>query len=251
MKTSELWDELKPFALRDIGDVLSARKQIASSEDRTNILLYSASTDKVRSYTADEDGLRGAVGAAEDNDIVVIPPVTIALTQTLTAAKKIAIVGVLSDARVTSYAHKTRIANAADTGARLVYLSGGVSLYNLDVSYTANTSTSRAAITAAGSQNALYNCRISCKNTGGDANGIDVHYTIFVDNCIIYANSTSGYGHGMVGASPGTNVYTRDSEYYGYGGGGGTGIEIQDGVIYNCNVTGTTTGLNVGFVGGG
>jgi hypothetical protein len=75
-RASEVWKEIKPFAIRDMNSMLDS-KAGDSGDDLYAIILYDESAQKIKYYSMSSAGLAGALGASESGDIVWIPAGTI------------------------------------------------------------------------------------------------------------------------------------------------------------------------------
>lgn len=74
-KASSIWREIKPFAIRDIGDMLDDAKS-TGGDFGYFILLYAAGEQKVKNYSVTAAGLSAALSAAGSGDLVYLPPGT-------------------------------------------------------------------------------------------------------------------------------------------------------------------------------
>jgi hypothetical protein len=75
IRASEVWKELKPFALRDLG----ASEKSGSDPDAYAILLYRATRKTLSRYSVTPTGLLSAMRASVSGDVVLVPAATIAL----------------------------------------------------------------------------------------------------------------------------------------------------------------------------
>ena len=75
-RASEVWKEIKPFAIRDMNRMLD-NKAGDSGDDLYAIILYDESAQKIKYYSMSDLGLQAALAAASSGDIVLIPAGTI------------------------------------------------------------------------------------------------------------------------------------------------------------------------------
>ncbi|MBE0695947.1 MAG: discoidin domain-containing protein, partial [Anaerolineaceae bacterium] len=75
-RASEVWKEIKPFAIRDMNRMLD-NKAGDSGDDLYAIILYDESAQKINLYSMSAAGLAAALGAADSGDIVWVPAGTI------------------------------------------------------------------------------------------------------------------------------------------------------------------------------
>jgi len=86
-RASEVWKEIKPFALRDLKAIQDAKNVNSSVNSGYFIILYDVSTQKLKYYSASLVGLQAALAAAGTGDIVYLPPETIELSDVLLPLK--------------------------------------------------------------------------------------------------------------------------------------------------------------------
>ena len=75
-RASEVWKEIKPFAIRDMNRMLD-NKAGDSGDDLYAIILYDESAQKIKYYSMSGNGLTAALAAASSGDIIVIPAGTL------------------------------------------------------------------------------------------------------------------------------------------------------------------------------
>jgi hypothetical protein len=76
-RASEVWKEIKPFALRDLKALQDTKNADSGINSGYYIILYDVSAQKLRYYSASPTGLQAALAAAATGDIVWLPAVTI------------------------------------------------------------------------------------------------------------------------------------------------------------------------------
>ena len=79
-RASEVWNEIKPFALKDLAMLKNDAKS-GSNSSGYFIILYDESAEKLRYYSASADGYGAALAAAESGDIIWLPAGIITLNQ--------------------------------------------------------------------------------------------------------------------------------------------------------------------------
>jgi hypothetical protein len=75
-RASEVWKEIKPFAIRDMNSMLDSKSGDGNNELYA-IILYDESAQKIKYYAMNADGLTAALLAASNGDAVWIPAGTI------------------------------------------------------------------------------------------------------------------------------------------------------------------------------
>ena len=75
-RASEVWKEIKPFAIRDMNKMLD-NKAGDSGDDLYAIILYDESAQKIKYYSMSAEGLQAALAAASSGDVVFVPAGTI------------------------------------------------------------------------------------------------------------------------------------------------------------------------------
>lgn len=76
-RASEVWKEIKPFALRDLKVLQNTKNADSAINSGYYIILYDQSSQKLRYYSASPTGLQAALAAAGAGDIVYLPAGTI------------------------------------------------------------------------------------------------------------------------------------------------------------------------------
>lgn len=75
-RASEVWKEIKPFAIRDMNRMLD-NKAGDSGDNLYAIILYDESAQKIKYYSMSAEGLAAALAAASSGDVVFVPAGTI------------------------------------------------------------------------------------------------------------------------------------------------------------------------------
>jgi len=75
-RASEVWKEIKPFAIRDMNRMLD-NKAGDSGDDLYAIILYDESAQKIKYYSMSAEGLISALAASDSGDSIFVPPGTI------------------------------------------------------------------------------------------------------------------------------------------------------------------------------
>ena len=80
------WEKIKPFAMADLGEMLGQYGGSGGEVEAAGlILLYDTSDGLVLEYSHSQDGFAGAVAAAGANDVIFVPPGTVAGNHTIPA----------------------------------------------------------------------------------------------------------------------------------------------------------------------
>ncbi len=79
-RASEVWKEIKPFALRDLKVLQDVKNADSAINTGYFIILYDVSSQKLKYYSASSLGLQAALAAAGPGDIVFLPACTITNT---------------------------------------------------------------------------------------------------------------------------------------------------------------------------
>jgi hypothetical protein len=254
----ELWERLRPFAMLDIEQLANFAKRTASSEVGAEIVLYGS---KVRRYTADEDGLRAAIGAAADYDTVTIPAVPIQLSSTLSINKRIKLVGVRDPVRSVSmdtYHKGAVISNAPGfaSGNLVSVTVGNVALDNLAFLFNASSTTLVRGIYCSVSGYSFRDLLVYVNNSSsGTIYAIHVAYSAALSRVYAFASTSSGTAVGLIlGPSSATTFYADLCYFEGIstsGQGYGCVTHACTGQIAHCGFIGTTYGLQIASYGGG
>jgi len=254
----ELWERLRPFAMRDIEQLANLAKRTSSSEGGAEIVLYGS---KVRRYTADEDGLRAAIAAAADYDAITIPAVHIQLNSTLNINKRIKLIGVRDPVRNVSldtYHKGAVISNAAGfvSGNLVSITTGQVALDNLAFLFSANSTTLARGIYCQSSGYSFRDLLVYVSNSSsGTTYAIQVAYSTALSRVYAFASASSGTAAGLiVGPHVATTLYADLCYFEGIstsGQGYGCVTHACTGQIAHCGFSGTTYGLQIASFGGG
>jgi len=253
----ELWERLRPFAMRDIEQLANLAKRTSSSEGGAEIVLYGS---KIRRYTADEDGLRAAIAAAADYDTITIPAVPIQLNSTLSINKRIKLIGVRDPVRNVSldtYHKGAVISNAAGfVSGNLVSITiGQVALDNLAFLFTANSTNPVRGIYCQSSAYSFRDLLVYASNSSsGTTYAIQVAYSAAFSRVYAFASASSGTAAGLVMGPHATTLYADLCYFEGIstsGQGYGCVTHACTGQIAHCGFSGTTYGLQIASYGGG
>jgi hypothetical protein len=244
-ENAELWSKLRPFAMLDIEQLATKVKQTYSSESEGEITLYGS---KVRHYTADEDGLRGAISAAEEYDTILIPPVQIELASTLTIDQKIRLIGLHAPARNLSadtYHHGAIIKNGSglESGSLISVSVSYVAFDSLGLVFSGNSSSSITVVNLSSTGCSLRDVLVYGKNLGtGNVCGISAGYTLVLSRVYAFASAKDGVAYGLtLGPMSSTTLYADLCYFEG---------ESETSLGYGCVVYNCTAGINqCGFNG--
>jgi len=254
----ELWERLRPFAMRDIEQLANLTKRTASSETGAEIVLYGS---KVRRYTADEDGLRAAIGAAADYDTITIPAVHIQINSTLNINKRIKLIGVrdpVRNASLDTFQKGAVISNATGfVSGNLVSITiGNVALDNLAFLFSANSTNLVRGIFCSLSGYSFRDLLVRVNNSSsGTTYAIQVALMAALSRVYTFASTSSGTAAGLiVGPHSATTLYADLCYFEGIstsGQGYGCVTHACTGQIAHCGFNGTTYGLQIASFGGG
>lgn len=265
-RLGELWEDLRPFAMRDFGDLYNLRKQLSGSSDDLFITLYSPTRGKVLTYTRDEDGLRAAVAAAGNEDVVLLPPGVLTLTQSISISHDIVIAGYPIGYWSDSAGLGTRLYCSSYVGLNLIDCGiSSVVLDSLLIEYTGDYSLELAAVKFQ-AYLVMHNCFVKCRSYS--SNGVALRgsrtggiYGLTVKSSYLYGYSyettVGGYGASITLSSSG-KMLLQDSHFAGTSAGQrGAGIELihytgtADVLIHNCRMIGGVEGFSLSHTGGG
>lgn len=175
-RASEIWQEIKPYAMQDIKALQSKSKIIASSVGY-QITLHA---EKTRYYEASEAGLAAAIAAAVSGNMISLPPSTIEGDHSVPAG--VSLFGV--DRNRSILTGQISLASNAHLGKMSVIRSGASGAALKGVILTGNAAR-------------LNDCVVDVTNTGGEAVGVycNTGISAYVDDCFVSATgSTQGYG---------------------------------------------------------
>jgi hypothetical protein len=174
-RASEVWQEIKPYAMQDLKAMQSGAKIIASSSGY-QIVLYA---QKTRYYDGDSSGLDAAIAAAETGDTISLPTITIGGDHTVPAG--VSLIGIDRNRSIL-------------TGQ--ITLSENAHLNKVSVVRSASSGTLTGVILS-GDNARVYNCVVDITNNGGDATGVYCNSGVsgYVDDCVVSATA-SGNGYG-------------------------------------------------------
>lgn len=183
-RASEVWKEIKPFAIRDMNSMVEQSKS-GSGENLYAIILQDISAQKLRYYSFSTDGLEGALAAASPGDVVQCPGGTLQMDFTVPIG--VALVG---DSREKSIIWGT------------VTLSDEASLELMNVLKEDDTASDIAAVVCDSGTARTRNCTCDCFNCGtGDAVGVSVGTGAVakVEYSQVRGESSLGSGYGVSG----------------------------------------------------
>ena len=179
-RAGEVWTRIKPYALKDMTEMISSSKSGGGSNEGYVIILYAKTSEKMRLYSATESGLNAALAAAVSGDVVFLPACSISGNQNVPDG--VTLVGI--DRKRCVLTGKITLGTNAALGEVSVTRSG--------------SSASIQGVVLDNGGATVYDCIISVTNSGGDAIGVMSNEGVvgYADNCIVTATgSGDGYGY--------------------------------------------------------
>jgi len=219
VKDSEIWQRIKPFAMRDIGDLIGMVGGSGSAGEEYAIILFDKSELAMSAYSCSDDGMAGALGAAASGDVIWVPPVTLADAYTIPSG--VCVIGT---------EQKTIFNGAITNNGELMFSLIGGTLNNASggVAISVATATSSAIIYATTSN-------IGDGHEGSVVLGGEDH--------------DLNAGFGVIGGGLQNLI---ENTYSFIGGGGYNVVKSAFGVVVGGNKNEISdTGSSYGFMGGG
>jgi hypothetical protein len=199
-KATAIWREIKPFAIRDMNDMLRSSKSSNGEQGVVYaIILFDLSNQVYSLYSTGSDGMTAAINAAQIGDIIYIPAVE--LSGDYSIPPGVTIVG-------------ESCRRSILTGQ--IILGDECQLETLKVLHSVNSDDPIFGVIGPTGIARIIDCEIHCYSCGaGTAVGIEVlsGTIIYVDKSVIVGDSKTGLGYAFSNAG-GTAEITH-SHYYG------------------------------------
>jgi len=194
---SEVWELIKPFAMRDLAVLMVAGKSTGGSSEGYAIMLYAHGSKKIKQYSVTEDGLKAALAAASSGDEVILPAGTITGDQSVPDG--VSLVGL----------DRLQCVLSGE-----ITLGAGSLLGDVSVTRSGSSASQLNGVVLDGSGSRIAECYVSVTNTTGDAVGVFAEGGAvgYADDCIVEA---TGAGDGWGYYADGSQITVQGGSAYG------------------------------------